>query len=54
MKQLGDLQDFIKAQPTTVTVFDESLVGRLISKITVYHSYFTVEFKSGVAVNIEA
>lgn len=53
MKQINDLQDFIKAQPTTVTEFDEALVGRLISKITVYHSYFTVEFKSGVAVNIE-
>ena len=54
MKQINDLQDFIKAQPTTVTEFDEALVNRLIAKITVYHSYFTVEFKSGVAVNIEA
>ena len=53
MKQINDLQDFIKAQPTTVTEFDEALVNRLIAKITVYHSYFTVEFKSGVAVNIE-
>ena len=53
MKQINDLQDFIKTQPTTVTEFDEALVGRLILKITVYHSYFTVEFKSGVEVNIE-
>lgn len=53
MKQISDLQDFIKAQPTTVTKFDESLVNRLIAKITVYHSCFTVEFKSGVTVNIE-
>ena len=53
MKQINDLQDFIKKQPTTITEFDEALVGRLISKITVYHSYFTVEFKSGVEVNIE-
>ena len=34
MKQINDLQDFIRSQPTTITEFDEVLVRRLISKIT--------------------
>lgn len=54
MKQINDLQDFIKNQPTTVTEFDEVLVKRLIGKITVYLDYFTVEFRSGITINIEA
>lgn len=36
MKQINDLQDFIKAQPTTITEFDETLVKRLIANITVF------------------
>ena len=54
MKQINDLQDFIKNQPTTVTEFDEVLVKRLISKITVYSDYFTVEFRSGITIDIKA
>ena len=54
MKQINDLQNFIKNQPTTVTEFDEVLVKRLIGKITVYLDYFTVEFRSGITINIEA
>ena len=54
MKQINDLQDFIKNQPTTVTEFDEVLVKRLISKITVYSNYFTVEFRSGITIDIKA
>ena len=54
MKQINDLQDFIRSQPTTITEFDEVLVKRLIGKITVYLDYFTVEFRSGITINIEA
>jgi site-specific DNA recombinase len=34
------------------TVFDESLVRRLLQKITVFEDHFTVEFKSGVTVDV--
>lgn len=34
------------------TVFDESLVRRLIEKVTIYEDKFTVEFKSGVTVDV--
>lgn len=54
MKQINDLQDFIKNQPTTVTEFDEVLINRLISKITVFADYFAVEFRSGTTITIKA
>ena len=44
----------IHQQPTTITEFDETLVKRLIMKITVYEDYFTIDFKSGVIIDIEA
>ena len=54
MKQIRDLQDFVKSQPATITDFDETLVSRLIAKITVFEDHFTVEFKSGITIDIEA
>ena len=38
---------------TELTEFDEALVRRLLQKVTIYDDYYTVEFKSGVNVNIE-
>ena len=35
-------------------IFDEALVKRLIEKITVFADHFTVEFKSGITIDIEA
>ena len=54
MRLIQDLQDFIKSQPTTITEFDEVLVKRLITKITVFEDHFTIDFKSGVTIDIEA
>ena len=53
MKQIRDLQDFVKKQPATITEFDETLVKRLIAKITVFEDLFTVDFKSGLTIDIE-
>lgn len=53
MKQISNLQDFIKDQPTDITEFDETLVKRLIAKITVFEDHFTVDFKSGHTIEIE-
>jgi site-specific DNA recombinase len=44
---------FLRDQPTSINEYDESLVRRLIEKITVYEDKFTVEFKSGVTVDVE-
>ena len=54
MRLIRDLQDFIRQQPTPITVFDETLVKRLITKITVFEDHFTIDFKSGVTIEIEA
>ena len=54
MKQLRNLQDFIKSRTTTITEFDETLVKRLIIKITVFEDHFTIDFKSGIAIDTEA
>lgn len=53
VKQINDLQDFIKEQPTEITAFDETLVRRLIAKITVFEDRFALEFKSGLSIEIE-
>ena len=54
LKFIQDLQDFIKSQPTTITEFDETLVKRLITKITVFEDHFTIDFKSGITIEIAA
>ena len=47
----------MQSQPvdsTAITEFDETLVSRLIAKITVFEDHFTVDFKSGITIDIEA
>jgi site-specific DNA recombinase len=51
-KRIADMDTFLREQPTTVTAYDVPLVRRLIEKVTVYEGKFTVEFKSGVAVDV--
>ena len=52
--RLMELQDFIAGQETNITGGgDETLVKKLIEKITVFADHFILEFKSGVEVNIE-
>ena len=54
MKRIRELQDFIAGQEADITEFDEALVRKLIEKITVFADHFTVEFKSGITIDIEA
>lgn len=44
---------FLREQPATLDAYDESLVRRLIEKVTIYEKKFTVEFKSGVTVDVD-
>ena len=53
MNRIKELQDFIGKQETNITEFKETDVRMLIQKITVYEDKFTVEFKSGVSIDIE-
>ena len=52
MNRIKELQDFIAKQDTAITEFDEADVRKLIQKITVYEDKFTVEFKSGISIDI--
>ena len=51
-KRIADMGEFLRKQPTIITEYDEPLVRRLIEKVTAYEDKFTVEFKSGVNVEI--
>lgn len=52
-KRIAEMQEFLDSQPTEVLEYDEQLVRRLIEKVTVYDERFGVEFKSGMAVDVE-
>lgn len=51
-KRVADMSSFLQKQPTALSEYDEPLVRRLIEKITVYEDKFTVEFKSGLTVDV--
>lgn len=51
-KRMADMRAFLKEQSTNVAEYDEKLVRRLLEKVTVYEDMFTVEFKSGVRVDV--
>lgn len=52
-KRIAELQDFIEKQQTGITKFDEGLVRELIRSITVYDDHFSIEFKSGINVDVK-
>ena len=51
--RINDLQDFIKDQPSDLTVFDEALVKRWLKQIIIWDDHCTVELKSGLKVDVE-
>jgi len=51
-KRIADMGEFLRKQPNVITEYDEPLVRRLIEKVTVYEDKFTVEFKSGVTMDL--
>ena len=51
-KRMTDMSTFLKKQSTALSKYDEQLVRRLIEKVTVYEDKFTVEFKSGLKVDV--
>jgi len=51
-KRMADMSTFLKKQSTSLNEYDEQLVRRLIEKVTIYEDKFTVEFKSGLTVDV--
>ena len=54
MNRIKELQSFIAKQKTDIREFDETLAKKLIEKIIIFADHFTVEFKSGIIIDIEA
>jgi site-specific DNA recombinase len=47
------MSTFLKKQSTALTEYDEQLIRRLIENVIIYEDKFTVEFKSGLTVDVE-
>ena len=52
-KRIQELQTFISSQPSEITEFDETLVKKLLEKITVHDDFLEFRFKSSVTISIE-
>lgn len=53
-KRVEEMMEFIRDQGGKPAEYDEGLVRKLIEKVMVYDDHFTVIFKSGIDVDIEA
>ncbi len=47
------MRAFLREQANEPLAYDEQLVRRLVEKITVYDDRLTVEFKSGLEIDVE-
>jgi uncharacterized coiled-coil protein SlyX len=52
-QRIAEMTDFLNEQSCELERYDEQLVRRLIEKVTIYEDKLTVEFKSGIEINIE-
>lgn len=52
-QRISEMQEFLTEQMEQIEEYDESLVRRMVEKVTVYEEKFMVEFKSGTSVDVE-
>lgn len=52
-KRIKKMSTFFEKQVNEPLVYDEQLVRRLVEKITVYEDRLTVEFRSGLKIEVE-
>ena len=53
LQRITELQNFIKDQPSDLTVLDEAIVKRWLKQIIIWPTHCTVELKSGLKVDVE-
>ena len=53
VKRINELTEFIEQQDSELTEFDESLARRWLKEIVVWDDRFSVELKSGLAIDID-
>ena len=51
-QRIEDMMVFLDEQPIKLESYDENLTRRLIQKVMIYEDKYTVEFKSGVTVEV--
>lgn len=51
--RIGEMQKFLEEQKDALKDYDEQLTRKLIERITVYDTYFYVEFKSKAHITVE-
>ena len=52
-QRIAEMVDFLKDQDADIEGYDESLVRKIIEKVTVYEEKFVVEFKAGTKIDIK-
>ncbi len=52
-QRIGEMSDFLEKKVNESLIYDEQLVRRLVEKITVYEDRLTVEFKSGLEIDVK-
>lgn len=52
-QRIEEMRGFLEKQANESLAYDEQLVRRLVEKITVYGNRLTVEFKSGLEIDVE-
>ncbi|MBU3196011.1 recombinase family protein [Clostridium algidicarnis] len=52
-QRIAEMQEFLAEQMEQIEEYDESLVRRMVEKVTVYEKKFSVEFKSDTSVDVE-
>ncbi len=51
-QRIYEMKQYLKEQTRQIQEYDDSLVRRMIEKITVYDDMFTIKFKSGTSINV--
>lgn len=52
-QRIAEMQEFLAEQMEQIEEYDESLVRRMVEKVTVYTDRFVIEFKSSMSVDVE-
>ncbi|SUY47668.1 resolvase [Clostridium putrefaciens] len=52
-QRIDEMAQFLKEQPYELKEYDEQLVRMLVEKVTIYEGEISIEFKSGVEVDVE-
>ncbi len=51
-RRIQDLEDYMDGMSGEITVYDDSLVRKLIERITVCDDKYRVDFKSGIEIDV--